>query len=395
MRRNLNRPSVWIAAVLALVCVTLIAVLVVRAEAEDDQPEITVMTRNLYIGADITRPLRAADGRTGQQALLDLGHANHELRQTVDRTSFAVRGQLLAAEIVATRPDLIGLQEVALWRHGPLQLEQLGQLNAEDVKYDFLAILLADLDQRGVGYEVVQVQQESDVEAPAFTGNPFTGTAGAARDVRLTVRDVILMRQGSGIRVTGTGGAQYGQVLRVDLAGVPFSFVRGYAWADAVVGASRLRFVTTHLESQNDDVATSQARELLGALAADSKETTIIACDCNAAPGRPRAGRGELSAPPTTYQVLTSDRFTDLWLQQPKSAGAGRGDTAGLSERVNDPTASSFTRRLDLVLARPSDSGRVTVIRGEVTGNELTDRDSRSGLWPSDHAGVVLQLGLY
>ena len=32
------------------------------------------------------------------------------------------------------------------------------------------------------------------------------------------------------------------------------------------------------------------------------------------------------------------------------------------------------------------------VDKGEVTGDELGDRDSATGLWPSDHAGVVLRL---
>ena len=48
------------------------------------------MTRNLYLGADINRPLRAAQGRTGR-ALLALGHANHELSEIVQRTNFGVQ----------------------------------------------------------------------------------------------------------------------------------------------------------------------------------------------------------------------------------------------------------------------------------------------------------------
>ena len=110
-------------------------------------------------------------GRTGRDALLALGHANHELREIVDRTDFPVRGRLLANEIADTQPDLIGLQEVAMWRQrAASQLDHLGRANATVVDYDYLQLLQAALQDRGVGYDVVQVQQESDVEAPAFTG---------------------------------------------------------------------------------------------------------------------------------------------------------------------------------------------------------------------------------
>ena len=54
------------------------------------------------------------EGRTGRDALLALGHANHELREVVERTNFDARSELLADEIAAARPDLMGLQEVAL-----------------------------------------------------------------------------------------------------------------------------------------------------------------------------------------------------------------------------------------------------------------------------------------
>ena len=73
-----------------------------------------------------------------------------ELRETVDHTDFATRSKLLAEEIAVTRPDLIGLQEVALWRRGPLQLDQIGRPDATVVDYDFLGILLADLAARGI-----------------------------------------------------------------------------------------------------------------------------------------------------------------------------------------------------------------------------------------------------
>ena len=49
---------------------------------------ITVMTRNIYLGGDITRPLRATAGLTGAAALVAFGNANHALRDVVDQTDF-------------------------------------------------------------------------------------------------------------------------------------------------------------------------------------------------------------------------------------------------------------------------------------------------------------------
>ena len=88
--------------------------------------------------------------------------------------------------------------------------------------------------------------------------------------------------------------------------------------------------------------------------------------------------------------MITNDHgFTDLWLQEPGRADPG--NTAWLSELANDETAD-FERRIDLVLARSTPPGQVSVNRAEVSGDELSDRDPGSKLWPSDHAGVIVQL---
>jgi hypothetical protein len=348
------------------------------------------MTRNIYLGGNITRPIRAALDRTGPGGVLALGHANHELRNVVDRTDFAARSRLLADEIASARPDLIGLQEVALWRHGAMQLDQIGRPNATEVDYDFLATLMADLVDRGMRYDIVRVQRESDVEAPAFTGNPFDGTAGAAKDVRLTDRDVILVRSGSGIRIEATGGGHYSPQFTVKLGDVTFPFVRGYAWADFAIGSTRLRFITTHLESQSAKLAHAQAEELVSGPAGNPNLSTVIACDCNSNPASPAAHSSLPIGSGATYRLITNDHgFSDLWLRQPGRAGPG--NTAWVGELVNHERPH-FQRRIDLVLARPASPTQVVVERAEVTGDEPKDKDPVTKLWPSDHAGVLVQL---
>jgi endonuclease/exonuclease/phosphatase family metal-dependent hydrolase len=391
LRRVQRRTGLWMAAALTIICfVGLISGAAIRGYATSGPQTLTVMTRNIYLGGNINRPIRAALDRTGREGVLALGHANHELREVVERTDFAARSKLLAAEIASTRPDLLGLQEVALWRHGPMQLDQIGRPNATEVDYDFLAMLLADLTDRGLRYQIVHVQQESDVEAPAFTGNPYTGTAGAAEDVRLTDRDVILVRDDAGIRVDATGGGNFSRRLEVRLGDTTFPFVRGFAWADIAVGSARIRFITTHLESQSARLALAQAEELLNGPAGNTGVSTVIACDCNSNPASPAARTSLPIGSGGAYRVITNDHgFTDLWLQAASRADAG--NTGWLSELANDETAD-FERRIDLVLARSAPSAQLSVSQAELTGDELSDRDPVTKLWPSDHAGVVVQL---
>lgn len=353
---------------------------------------VTVMTRNVYLGADINRPVVAAltaqaQDKTPQEILLALGNATHVTRDIVDKTDFRVRAKLLAREIDRTRPDLIGLQEVALWRHGPLQLDQVAVLNATTVDYDYLQILLRALAARGEHYIPVSVGDRADVEAPSFTGSPFDGTIGAdARDVRLTMRDVVLMRAHSGLRVLDRGGAVYTHNLAIDILGTSLNFDRGYQWVDVRSGSTRFRFVNTHLEAFSSDLALAQAQELLAAAPA-SNRSTVFVCDCNSDPLNSSVKPNDHVPHKAPYDLITST-FTDAWL---KFAPASAGWTSGLSELVNDPTAAGFDHRIDMIFTKTA-HGSVRVSDGHVTGTSLRDRDRRTGLWPSDHGGVVLTL---
>ncbi|TCO28372.1 hypothetical protein EV652_106358 [Kribbella steppae] len=392
MHRSSSSRWIGLAAALALLAVPLHSA---PALAEPNKP-VTVMTRNLYLGADIQRPIRATAGLTGAAAFVALGNANHVTREIVDRTNFPRRSELLAAEIAGAKPDLIGVQEVALWRHGPLELPGAGSpgaLNATTVDYDFLAILLQDLRQAGVPYKAVVVQQESDVEAPAFVGNPFTGTATQGRDVRLTVRDVILLRASSNLRVLNSGSGQYDARLVLSVAGLPASFVRGFNWVDVTQGSGRsFRFVNTHLEAFSSDLALAQAMELLTGPAGDRGRTTIIGCDCNSDPLNNTVKPTDPLRTPHNgpYNFITGPGgFTDLWLTW---RPAEQGWTSGLNETVDEPAPPSFDHRIDMIFARPAPGEQVRVVAGDVTGATSAAKDPVTGLWPSDHAGVVLTL---
>jgi endonuclease/exonuclease/phosphatase family metal-dependent hydrolase len=361
--RNLAaRTAVAVTAVSAL----LLPSAVTTADAKPINPDnpLTVMTRNLYLGADIQRPLRAVAGVTDPSlALVRLANANNVTRAIVDQTDFPRRSDLLTDEIVANQPDLVALQEVALWRHGPLELDpaKIAVPNAQTVDYDFLQILLDDLASTGLVYTPVRVQQESDVEAPAFTGVPPAITD--ARDVRLTMRDVVLMRSRPGLTLVGTGGGNYDDELVVPLAGKGMAFTRGFAWADVKVGAKKVRFINTHLEAFGSDHALAQAKELLTGPADEEGTTTIIACDCNSDPLDSRLSNGvEHRAP---YGLIVDSGFTDEWLQWRPAA---EGWTSGLSERVNDATPAGFDHRIDMIFARTPSGKPLDVEAGRVTG---------------------------
>lgn len=388
-RLFLRRAAALVGA-MALVATAAPATVAAAAPPSGKGTPLTVMTRNVYLGGDITRPLRPAP--PGVPAAVALANQNWELRQVVERTDFPARARLLAREVADTRPDVIGLQEVATWRRGPLELDPPTDAqnrvipNATTVDYDFLALLLAELRRAGQEYEVVHVQAESDVEGPAFPG--FDLAAGA--DFRLTMHDVLLKRAASQVKVEAAGGRQYAAVLPFELGGKRYEFIRGYNWADLRVGTKRVRVLNTHLESQLSSFAMWQAQELVQTQVLPADRPVILTCDCNSdpldastKPGEPIAGIRHQDP----YLFLTSV-LDDAWLQ---SGNGLPGFTSGLNEEVDEPAPASFTHRIDLVLTRGLDGAPVPVDEALVVG---TDPDNRtaSGLWPSDHAGVVVRL---
>jgi exonuclease III len=75
----------------------------------------------------------------------------------------------------------------------------------------------------------------------------------------------------------------------------------------------------------------------------------------------------------------------DEW---PRKFGPGFSCCLNQSDAL-DTNADGFDHRIDLILAKP----KLKAISGRVVGNKTSDR-APNGLWPSDHAGVVLKLRL-
>src|SRR4051794_10923136 len=169
-------------------------VLAAPALAQAKPATVKVMTRNLYLGADLTPGVQA----TSLQGLAD--GAGQILNQ-VDANDFGVRAKGLAAEILAKQPDLVGLQEAALWRTQPCDKNPLPP-SATTVRYDFLKLLLAQLNKGKKRYTLVVAKPEFDFEVWANTdGNESTAAPncplGSEINGRLTIRDAILVRKGA------------------------------------------------------------------------------------------------------------------------------------------------------------------------------------------------------
>ena len=179
--------------------------------------QVEVMTRNIFLGADLGPAL----GAGGFEEFIE---ANGGILREVDETNFPLRAQGLAEEIKRKKPDLIGLQEVAWWRTGPVAIPPAltgGPFGAVTTEYDFLEILLDELEARGMSYDPAVVKDEFDLEAPAdennvdndappglFNPDPTTDDEGpgslddAELNGRLTMRDVILVNEESNVNAT-------------------------------------------------------------------------------------------------------------------------------------------------------------------------------------------------
>ncbi|MGK7312332.1 MAG: hypothetical protein ACN0LA_08825, partial [Candidatus Longimicrobiales bacterium M2_2A_002] len=105
--------------------------------------EVTVMTRNVYLGADIFRLTEATSPE-------DIPVIAAEIFATMQANDFPARAGALAAEIEAANPHLVGLQEMELYRTQDPSDYITGNtsVNATDVFLDFLAVLQDSLAAR-------------------------------------------------------------------------------------------------------------------------------------------------------------------------------------------------------------------------------------------------------
>jgi endonuclease/exonuclease/phosphatase family metal-dependent hydrolase len=341
------------------------------------------MTRNLYLGAD----LAPAIGAPSLEAFVG---ATGQILREVSANDFPTRAKGLAQEILREKPDLVGLQEVALWRTGPPSLAPVlsGEPTATTVRYDYLQLLLDQLNKGPDRYEVVVTQNEFDLEAPgdenevAGDGPAAQGIPNAEINGRLTMRDVILARTGGGVHTSNPQSANFKTLLPVEILGTKLPIKRGWTATDAKVrGSGWFRFVNTHLEAFDPaalmpSIRSLQAGELV-------------------APGGPATGTlpvvlvGDLNSDDDTVEPGDQQAYLTLlnagFVERSTNVPLGCCLKSSLLAEGAGGSVADFDHQVDHVMT--NDPGGITLRNSEVTGLLPVN-----GFWSSDHAGLFSSL---
>ncbi len=367
------------------VCVVTVLIFSLASPAMSEEAQVKVMTRNLYVGADIFRIVDAvADPNPAAVPL-----AVAQIMAIISQTDFHARAKAIADEIKLYKPHLIGLQEVSLIRTQSPGDYMIGNpFPAENVAYDYLEILMNELAARKLKYFVAAVVNNADVELPMFVD-----ATSPLDDARLTDRDVILVRKDTPVSNVLAQNYTY----NLSIPGTSIEFTRGFAAIDAEVDGYSYRFVNTHLEGSGEIISplwiyfrqaqAAQMYELLTILSYETKPIILVG-DFNSSPDHSVITDPFLIVPP--YMQALDFGYSDLWQLRNKPAGM----TCCFQELVNDPNDTLY-ERIDHIFIYPNgltvDEAR-TVIAGD---DASTMTDTSPPLWPSDHAGVVGQIDFF
>ena len=330
---------------------------------------LKVMEQNLYLGGTVSTLALAT---TPQQ----LATAIAQFWASVQATNFPERADSIADGIAAESPHIIGLSEAALWRTGPADgIGNPNGGNAAVVVYDTIQILLDKLAARGHHYTAIAVSSDADREITLRT-------AAGLRDIRWTDRNAILVRTDLPTQVfsVGTPVVQRYEVMAATFVPVLNLVVTTpHSWlsVDVTLRGRKVRFVTTHLSPLNPAVQAAELDELLaGPL--DTSDPTVLTGDLNSA-ADPGTGVPGFTETPTYIDLLVAG-FQDAWMAN-HANDPGYTCCQALNLR-NDP--SSLVVRIDYILTR----GAISAVTTHRVGVDPEDR-TVSGMWPSDHAGLV------
>jgi len=305
---------------------------------------IGVMTRNLYLGADLG-PVIAA------QNLSQFVGAASAAWAMVQKNDFHTRVHALVAEIAKRRPALVGLQEAFTW-HTVSRVD-----GKATVVYDYIPELLAALAARGLEYRLAAQVELLQFQAPTVFGF----------DVRTTDHGAILARED--VHTSNAVGKAFSDqnLLPLSILGTPLLVKRGYMTVDVKYRDQSLRFVSTHLESFHPAFRQLQAAELATVLAGEARPVILVG-DLNSHPGT----EGEA--------ILAAAGFEDVW---PALHPTRPGFTCCFLEDLTKTQGAALSERIDYVLTR----GALRPGKASVLGAKRSSRVD--GLWPSDHAGVL------
>ena len=190
----MNRTQSWRVAIGGVATATLVAGLGLAPGVASGAPRpVSAVTMdvgiyNVYLGADLN-PL------FGAGSLPDLIARASAIYAEMERTDFPQRAEAIAELVAEEAPDVLGLNEVALWETAPWAFVQTpaGPLPVATgpytATYDFEQILLDALAAEGEPYTVVATNTNfSSASIPIAI--PISPTLAA----RFTDHDLILVR---------------------------------------------------------------------------------------------------------------------------------------------------------------------------------------------------------
>jgi len=388
---------------------------VIPVHAEEPY-RITVMSRNIYLGADVGVAL---------ELIPNFPKAAQFMWDQVKKTDFATRAPKLARESAQDRPEIIGVQEATIWYcKKDLFSDKVEVFNFLDqfisaTKASGVGYSLATangVEAFNLGYSIAAIPYVTKVRDPEVF-NPIFGQDTAS--CGFTIGDALLVRDDVKDRIIQVGNTEYDATYSI----VPtlMTIYRGYTWADFKVQDSVVRLITTHLESIWDEnkVPNSalQAQQLVADLK-DAKMPIVIMGDFNAdyrdprPQGEPNPGEQPVASEtcPTpggakcnAYSTMIEAGFENA----SPDAKNPRYFTWGASALLNGPDKKrvldakkfgnqyGFTDRLDYIFTK----NVYATVSSKIIGNVWPDG---SGVWdcgkdkcfPSDHAGVVATIEL-
>lgn len=310
---------------------------------------LSVMTWNIYFGASLLPLFNSTQSQIPFRVT--------EVFRQFLATNFPMRAKAIAQVIYINNPDIIGLQEAAIWKLIPQ--------NSKVVEYDFIEILLHELEKLGLCYKAVAINNNFSGTLPSSTINL----------VSLQDRDVILVRKSSKIQIIDKQEANFVNNSAVSIGGQQITILQGWSYIDAYFKGIKFRLLNTHLDAASEDIRLKQVNELITGPGNTSLPLIFIG-DFNS----------DANNNGITYEQLILAGFEDAW----NIAGIGEGFTCCQDSDVLN-SFSTLNTRIDLIVFKNFEYIDVEMI--EVVGDKQEDR-TRTRLWPSDHASVVAKFDI-